>query len=57
MENICEIFSLTQASKVYKKHILLVDDVVTTGGTLEVSTQTILKAPEVKISDATVVYA
>ena len=56
-ENVGEIFRLTQASKVYKKHILLIDDLVTTGATLEACAQTILKAQEVKISVATMAYA
>lgn len=42
-ENVSEIFQVTDVSAIRNKRILLVDDVVTTGATLEACGQTILK--------------
>jgi ComF family protein len=41
-ENVSEIFGISHPEQLENKHILLVDDVVTTGATLEACAQTIL---------------
>ena len=48
--NVEGIFSLTDSSNITGKHILLVDDVITTGSTIESCVNELLKAEGVKVS-------
>jgi ComF family protein len=56
-DNVAEIFSLTNPEKLEGKYVLLVDDVLTTGATLEACGSRNLAAPNVKLAIATVAYA
>ncbi len=51
-ENVKGIFELREPQKYAAKHILLVDDVITTGSTIEACCSALLAAAEVKISVA-----
>ena len=55
-ENVNEIFALKQPKEIEGKHVLLLDDVVTTGSTLESCGRQLLKA-NIKLSVATVCTA
>lgn len=56
-ENVGEVFSLTEKEKYKNKHILLVDDVVTTGATLEACCKKLEEIEGVKISIGTLASA
>jgi len=56
-ENVKEIFEVKNAEHLAGKHLLLVDDVITTGATLEASIHALLTIPEVKISIAAIAFA
>ena len=56
-KNVETIFQLKDVKTLEGKHILLVDDVITTGATLEACANTLLQVPNVKISIATIAYA
>ncbi len=53
-KNVEEIFKVAEPEKIEGKHILLVDDVVTTGSTLEACANTMLEVPGTKVSVATI---
>ena len=53
-KNVEEIFKVTSPEKIEGKHVLLVDDVVTTGSTLEACANKILEVPGTKVSVATI---
>jgi ComF family protein len=50
-------FKITNAESLSNKHILLVDDIITTGATLEACASVIFNATPVKISIASLAYA
>lgn len=56
-QNVDSIFKIKKPEKLNNKHILLVDDVVTTGATLEACAQAILKTEGVKVNIAALATA
>ncbi len=56
-QNVEDIFAVKEYQKLEGKHILLVDDVVTTGATLESCITALLRIPGVRISLATIAIA
>ncbi|MDY6799977.1 MAG: ComF family protein [Bacteroidota bacterium] len=56
-KNVERIFDIKEPERFRNKHILLVDDVVTTGSTLEACANTLLEVPETKVSIATLAVA
>lgn len=55
--NVQEIFGINNRSKIEWKHILLVDDVLTTGATMEACAKVLLEVEGVKISIFTLAVA
>jgi predicted amidophosphoribosyltransferase len=49
-KNVEGVFQLTCANKIEGKHLLIVDDVVTTGSTVIACAQTLCQADQVRIS-------
>lgn len=56
-ENVSELFLVKNPEELRGQHILLVDDVVTTGATIEACAQALQKAPDVRLSIVALAYA
>lgn len=56
-ENMQEVFALKNPEALVNKHVLLVDDIVTTGSTLEACGAELLKVEGLKLSIATIACA
>lgn len=57
LENVLEVFEVANTKALENKHILLVDDVMTTGATLEACGSKILAVPGTKLSMVTIAIA
>ena len=56
-ENMQEVFTIKDPERLANKHILLVDDIITTGSTLEACGAELLKIEGLKLSVAAIAYA
>ncbi len=56
-KNVKDIFEINKGHHLEGKHVLLVDDVITTGATLEACGKTLLAIPGLKLSLASLAYA
>ncbi len=56
-QNVESVFQLQNTETLAGKHVLLVDDVITTGATLEACAQTLLQVPDIKVSIVAIAYA
>jgi len=57
LHNVGEVFEVARPKSLEGKHILLVDDVLTTGATLEVCANKLLELPGTRVSMATIAIA
>jgi predicted amidophosphoribosyltransferase len=56
-QNVADVFEVKDPGSLEKKHVLLVDDVITTGATLESCIQTLSAIHGIRISVATIAVA
>ncbi len=57
MENVAQAFEVRQPDALANKHVLLVDDVLTTGATLETCGELLLQIPGLRLSRAAIAIA
>ncbi|HKJ07327.1 MAG TPA: phosphoribosyltransferase family protein [Flavobacteriaceae bacterium] len=55
-KNVSELFTIQNSQLIANKHILLIDDVITTGATLEACYKALNKANNINISIASIAY-
>jgi ComF family protein len=56
-ENVEDIFGIKNQERIKGKHILLVDDVITTGATIEACAAVLLKLETTKVSVLSIAFA
>ncbi len=56
-ENVDKVFSIAKPEQIKGKHVLLVDDVITTGSTLVACVEALLEQPGTRVSIATIASA
>ncbi len=56
-ENVKDIFEIKKGHHLEGKHLILVDDVITTGATLEACGNKLLEIPDIRLSIASLAYA
>ena len=56
-ENVEDVFQLTDKDSLKGKHVVLVDDVITTGATIEACYKTLQQVEDIKISVLSIAYA
>ncbi len=56
-ENVEDVFELTSTENLKNKHVVLVDDVITTGATIEACCQLLQQVEGIKISVLSIAYA
>jgi ComF family protein len=56
-QNVKDTFQINEPNEIEGKHILLVDDVLTTGATIEACATKLLEVPDTRVSVVTLAYA